>query len=358
MGCSIGLRGDARYGSLGGFFFLKFNDIRFKGFLTCANVISPAPRPDLENDLKQLDMEGLRPNTKDAERARTDIVFFSEIDAAATKKDLDNEIKNEANMIARLEKEGTECGCTEKDIYRKKRRLANLQADLENKQALQKRVEKMPYLFGQTLLSSGKAMNLQRKILDYAFVKCKDPQKDEPPFFNPQHGHNLPSRDRVKLRPQDYLPDSKEMYLSFIEKMEWMSTIVKDHWYFKKGRTTGVTTGICNGVETYLRLDDADTWEGTSTSEYSEEFVILNSPSRRGEKQLDFAQGDMGSLVVDAEGYAAGLLFAKIMNWCGPTNVDGEYVGAGIVTPLDAIQQDISNRVSWEGVRGSLDLAT
>ncbi|KAI4158436.1 MAG: hypothetical protein LQ342_007434 [Letrouitia transgressa] len=354
VSCSIGLKGEAESGSLGGFFFLKFNNIRYKGFLTCAHVVRPTPRPGLENDLKELDLYGLRIYSKNAERARTDIVYFSEADAEATKKVLDIEIKIEAKKVARFEEEVSERGYIEKDMSSEKWQLVNLQAYLKARQALQKRMEKLPYLFGQTLVLSGREMSQQRKILDYAFVRCKDPQKTKPPFFNPQYGHNQPTVDRVKT-PRFY-SDSTEAYVPHMKnfKLRGMSTIAKDCWYFKKGRTTGLTTGICNGVETYLR-----SFKPRCLLEYSEEFVILNSPRDRPDaKQANFAQeGDSGSLVIDDEGCAAGLLIAKIINWCGPTNCE-RYVGAGIVTPIDTIQQAISDRISQGSVHGSLELAT
>ncbi|KAL9034101.1 MAG: hypothetical protein Q9214_007202, partial [Letrouitia sp. 1 TL-2023] len=310
MGCSIGLRGDAGSGSLGGFFYLKFNNIRFKGFLTCAHVVRPTPRLGLGNVLKELDIYGLRPKLKNktaAEKGRTDIVYSSQIDSVVTKKKLHISRENGANLVAKLEKDIREGGHVGKAMSLEKQELSIRQANLQASQALQRRLEKTPYLFEQTLVSSGKEVNRHWKISGYAFIRCRNPQKNEPPFFNPQNGHNLPTSDRVK-DPLYYSSDSTELYIAGTNKLKLRrtSTVVSDH--------------------------RAGTWKETDIGEYSEEFVIVNASRDGSDKaQHEFtAEGDSGSLVVDAAGRAAGLLFAKITNWCGPMDRQNEYVGKQI----------------------------
>ena len=85
----------------------------------------------------------------------------------------------------------------------------------------------------------------------------------------------------------------------------------------KKGRTTGVTVGVVDCLETNVRLENKKmvAWK-------------IYAPNMR-----DFSQpGDSGSLVLNHEGQLQGLLFG---GW------DNRF---GLMIPIDALVKDIETR--------------
>lgn len=144
-------------------------------------------------------------------------------------------------------------------------------------------------------------------------------------------------KNKQTRRQQSYMdPDDRLESQGFSE-------LIKDQWYFKVGRTTAITTGICHGAKVILRtpgtgeiIIDRTQYGKTGRSHklsepvgYVEEHIILNSSSGEGfhmqqiqrQKRLDeigifsedFCQpGDSGALIIDSQGCAAELLFCQL----------------------------------------------
>lgn len=114
----------------------------------------------------------------------------------------------------------------------------------------------------------------------------------------------------------------------------WRS-IKPDRWYFKKGRTSRITAGFCNGVESYinmretryLRDRDASIRQiinpdpKSETPDYAGEWIIINAHSdhRVFTRQGTFCnKGECGSLILDHYGRAAGLMIGDLHGFQGP----------------------------------------
>ncbi|OQD63740.1 hypothetical protein PENPOL_c009G06380 [Penicillium polonicum] len=90
-------------------------------------------------------------------------------------------------------------------------------------------------------------------------------------------------------------------------RLNELSSLQKDTYYIKKGRTTNVTGGMCNGVvavcnwKTRYDIND-NTVDGKDLR--TEEFTII------GVQGSFLESGDSDSFVVDSTGAVAGLIFA------------------------------------------------
>ena len=179
------------------------------------------------------------------------------------------------------------------------------------------------------------------RTLDWAFVESE--------IFGTGDANMLPPRANfAKLEPKAY-GDMKAFALP--TKLQGLSGIEKGRWYFKCGRTTGLTAGICNGTEAYIvatedryLLDAGGTMNKIAGPGYLNELVIINAKGGKTSQlsQEPFCQhGDSGSLIVDAAGDVAGLLWGEVTGCCGPVmntstreRAGGQYANAGLVTDI------------------------
>ena len=169
-------------------------------------------------------------------------------------------------------------------------------------------------------------------------------------------------------------------------KSRHFSDITPGKWYFKVGRTTGITSGICNGVEAWIKPSSQHTLFGArgavkeirrsgkilETDEqgrplynengepkekaggreyyYSSEWIIVNASidSKSAKIQKEFcAPGDEGSLIIDEAGGVAGILWGEATAFCGPMGRPREYVGAGLVTSIEDVKASMKIALGW-----------
>lgn len=125
--------------------------------------------------------------------------------------------------------------------------------------------------------------------------------------------------------------------------------ITPGEWYFKCGRTTDITAGLCNSVEAYCNWseDEDQNMPPQHGSYYTEEFVILSKKNETGvtghaSSQGTFCSpGDSGSFIINKSGEFRGLLYGEVTGLCGPSNTDPItrrlYVCAGLVSCMTRV---------------------
>lgn len=95
-------------------------------------------------------------------------------------------------------------------------------------------------------------------------------------------------------------------------------------WYFKCGRTTDITAGICNGVEVNCP------YKGKEGPQCTEEYAIMGK-KQKGKREEDVAfceAGDSGAYVFNARGELCGLLYGSF----SAGYEEGQCVDAGLVS--------------------------
>ena len=361
MGCSVGIEDQKGSGSLGGFFKLHWDRQVYNGFLTNSHVVKPDFSKENEKAFQELDEQGLEPNTTPKKHVgRTVIEYFSSDDTKASLIDALEQIEIRNQRKQQLIKEIEEREMIGKNPNQAKIALQRTESFLAQSESALTALKAMPRRLGITTLASGRGINHEGQLLDYAFVACfPDPTgSDAPVYFNFDKGHFLkPTHTIGANSPKYHEPELKDSYdIPPGSKIEDTSKIEAGQWYCKIGRTSGFTTGICNGFESYIngllprwiRGENGKYVKQEGT--YSKELVIINS--KKGLPHVLFQEhfsepGDSGSLVIDSRGRVAGLLFGSLHGEVGP--LSGEqgsksYARAGLVTSIDAILEDVASR--------------
>lgn len=297
MGTSIGVGGEAG-GTLGGYFKLECLGNTDHGFLTSSHVVAPAQsQPELARG--------------------TDIHYFAAKDVQETRDDIETDIASLTRALV------TTTDQDRRALIQERLRVLNSRLSI---------TQSMPLPIGKTIAASDRSLTPNGGTLDWAFV--------ESPTFGKGRANNLPTEDRfADLEPNVY-GDMNALVLP--TKLQGLSGIQKGRWYFKCGR--GLTAGICNGTEAYIVATE---------DRYSKELVIINA---KGGKKSQFYQepfcqnGDCGSLLVDAAGNAAGLLWGEVIGCCGPVintstreTAGGRYANAGLVTGIQDVVKAIGD---------------
>ena len=341
MGASIGTYGGDISGSLGGFVNLKVGGRLHRGFLTNHHVIIPQESGQLKNSFKYLSDGNPRP-----------VVQVPSLeDLNATRAQAVNRIE-----VARETAEN----CAEKQAQRREagaRELPNLeivrQEQLKIMQNRQRQLadfdRRYPVKLECPLVSSGNAINSNLAIIDWAFVEFSRELESS-------LGPNFPLLNRL---PQDEpkLNTMGERMFSLPPIAGNFGEMQKDNWYYKRGRTTGITVGKCNGTETEINrvggypryTKDGETYKlGQSTTR---ELVIIGcDDSDSGQViQSGFSHpGDSGSFVIDQQGFVCGLLYGEFTGLCGTRND----LGVGLVTSMTDIQASVAFRTGFEDSSG------
>ena len=379
-GTSIGVRGERGGGTLGGYFVMRSPTKQHTGFLTNSHVVAP-PSTSSIGAIQDFDALGLPYGAASNNHGRTWLQYFAEKDVEATVADgteTIKELKADINDKEAQEKTYNERGqlTTEKK--------ADFQASKDNlKRTIQETKESlqvakaMPRLLGRTILASGRALTINRKTLDYAFVEGPRGNTRLPPHLLFAGARAYPKELGINQT------------LTFAEGSNYsaFSSIKPGQWYFKLGRTTGLTAGVCNGIETWIKPAHQHTlWnangqvqeirragkklqvdkktgllkrgedgkpkeeEGDDSFYYASEWVIINGSTDPGSQmpQEQFCnQGDSGSLIIDREGRVAGILWGDLMGWCGPIDRYRLYIGAGLVTDINDVKTAMKMALGW-----------
>ncbi|KAL8735420.1 MAG: hypothetical protein Q9166_000966 [cf. Caloplaca sp. 2 TL-2023] len=381
-GTSIGVRGEQGGGSLGGFFTMKGPTRNHTGFLTNSHVVVP-PSTANASAISQYNWYGLPYGSKDNPAARTEVQYFAVKDCVASINDGQRQIESLQSQLCELTR--TEQRDAERGVvlpsHRQNRVNATktrLQQEINSGLAKYVRAKQLPKKLGTTVLASGRRVTEDLKTLDYAFVECSRLGSCVPP--------SQENFEAAKAAPSHF---GLDLALTLPPKYHAFSNIQKDKWYYKNGRTTGLTGGICNGVDAWIRPTephtlfdaalnvrktqkynraceyDAETGKPVYTDNkeevkepqqyyYAREWVILNAQIQAGQIsfQKEFCdQGDSGSLVANHRGEVAGLLWGSITGYVGPPGGQSRYTGVGMVSDIDDVKNSIRTDLGWP--RGS-----
>ncbi|KAL9035823.1 MAG: hypothetical protein Q9180_004643 [Flavoplaca navasiana] len=412
VGSSIGVLGEEGGGTLGGFVELTFGNITHQGIMTNSHVTQPpsnAP-PDVHDRYTKY---GVQLITDHDSEQRTTVRYMADKDNHATKEACLQKYQQRAGHVDVVNEDGfsnlvhhqgsiaqTKATIERREMFGKdasyqEQLLQSLEREADDYYLKYRYLDTMPVYLSKTLVSSGKAVSQSRKIMDWAFVSVSGNTQPvnniSHQLYDPPTGNKLPTSEemaRAKLTPENY--GSQYIYLPPTggQPRKALGKIKADRWYFKKGRTTGLTAGICNGIESYIFMNETrylhdsegniirdrspDQTVDTKSVEYTEEWVIINAHSETREftSQRTFCdKGDYGAFVWDWQGRLCGLLFGDVSGWCGPKlvvqdpstptsigfrptisrpdeHMGGRYQGAGLVMGINDVVRDITRRVA------------
>lgn len=379
-GTSIGVLGERGGETLGGYFTLKTPTRSHTGFLTNSHVVAP-PASSPSSAISEFDLLGLPYRARADNLGRTRLGYFAGKDVDASLADGNESVKSMEALIT--EQESEERTYEERGTLtpgQKVKYRANKEDIKRTIRELREMIETtktMPLVLGRTILASGRALTTDLKTLDYAFVE------------GPVGNTRLPPRSMfhaAKAFPKKLGVNS---VLAFAEGSSYhgYSSIRPGQWYFKVGRTTGLTGGLCNGVETWIKPAHQHTlWdakggvvqvrrgakrlhydeemgrlkhgkdgkpletEGNDSFNYTSEWVIVNGsiePLSEDCQEQFCNQGDSGSLIIDILGNVAGILWGDVRGWCGPVDRHSPYIGAGLVTDINDVMAGMKVAVGW-----------
>ncbi|KAK2802209.1 hypothetical protein FQN51_004891 [Onygenales sp. PD_10] len=321
MGCSIGVRGEEGVGTLGLFATLKVGDTEHRGFLTNHHVVRCTNSDSSPMGTLYADRHGFQ--YSHITQLKPQIQYLAGNDVKATRKGLEESLKAYRHL---------------KDAALYKDIIKDWETKLEKMNAL-------PEVFGEVLVSSGKTIE-DNHISDWAFVKilrgkdqifCSNIIPPAPDWQTPKD---------YDLAPEELLRVGKPV--------AEFGTIVPGKWYYKCGRTTEITAGICNGVESSAK------WRGAYTTRYdangvkiedddshTEEFVIISMRQGVQKYQFPFCEvGDSGSAILDSYGKLCGLLFGEITQW-------DQYTQVGLVSCMSHVNTSIERKTRPRDQQGN-----
>lgn len=354
MGSSIENKGGDSSGTIGGFVRLRLGNETHQGILTNHHVI----RPDLDKSSAQLlSMQGYAyaPNHSD----RPIIHCPSSEDLDATRKAMNLRLESTMGEITNFEAMNEKRLMKGQEIVPRVEELRQIQVKIASK--LQERLTKvntiLPLNMGSVLVSSGDIVSSDRAIVDWAFVEL--PSDHGFKFLNA-----LPFVDDPQLTNKHYegagtykAPEKGGNPLIATE----FGRMIKGNWYLKQGRTSGITSGMCNGVEAEINRTGSVRYTETG-KEYplgkntTRELIILsyeklghgpNAPMFQDELS---APGDSGAFVIDTEGRVCGLLYGEHTGLCGGSGRQDR--GAGLVTDMIDVLASIAKKTSFRDSQG------
>lgn len=203
----------------------------------------------------------------------------------------------------------------------------------------------LPAPIGRVIVSSGRSMAGKDRlahVLDWAFVEVEE---------SSSHlvGQN-------KLPPRNVILDPKVWNLADILVVPEIATDIGKleggKFYYKVGRTTGLTHGICHGAQAYVpgehirynekvkpvRVRD----KGKATMEC----ILVGGPDDEKKQSSVCQPGDSGAFIVDADGKVSGFMYGNLQNYCGPPGQRKGYVGAGLATSMEVVIEAIRLKTS------------
>lgn len=362
MGSSIGLRESKSSGTMGGFMNLKVGSHIHYGALTNHHVIEP-PLPSIEDSLNEA-ARGYQYGSETT--SRTPVQCPSAEDLEATRKGIFIAIQQFTEQAEELKAKQEERELMGVSPYLQlEASRKNYLAIVKAKQEELATVNRLPIILGCTLVSSGHAVNSESAIVDWAFIEFSPSLQQSSDLQLPMV-NVLPPANHPQLKSESY--EGAAFYAGSLSKTSpFLATnfgeIKKNGWYFKQGRTSNVTAGICNGTEAEINRSgqgiryDEEGKAYTLREKSTRELIILSydKDHQESEIQVPFSKpGDSGSFVINELGMVCGLLYGEHTGLCG-NRYDH---GAGLVMSMTdvcssvalktTVQDDIGNRVSGE----------
>ena len=360
MGSSIGVVGERGGGTLGGYMSLAFDGKVHRGFLTNSHVVEPAAMAETRVITRYI-TEGVSIQSSSADPVRSKTQWMAIKDFEATKSDILEHRQLHMRRMAEAEKTREEYQEIGRRHIVKDNIINNSRRELQSLAGLPQIYGQMPRPIGSVLFATGWALSPSKHILDVAFVSV--PSSDQALWNHCVLDNELPNGKDSEFfgrLPQNL--KSPEVY-SDPPRITGYGPLIKGNWYFKIGRTTDLTSGICHGTEAYISLGGIrsgyySTWKRGAFEDvvYTEESIIISAPEKvtggRIETQDFCASGDSGSLIIDADGQVVAQLFGSLHGCCErpkPNNPldKGEdkgvtyYSQTGMVTPIDRILEAV-----------------
>ncbi len=283
-----------------------------------------------------------------------EVQLFAEADVVATKQDIETAIAVTKDNLRQREESirQRELAGLERDHLQEVKRV-NMENFEKKLLKLRAAAATLPQQLGHILVSgSGMTDHPKPRIVDYAFVSVETNFPDT----NLADRNILPTTKEIGSNiPNEYV---ERTYYTAAEGpfVDVFGSIEKGNWYFKKGRTTGITGGICHGAEVVLNVKSTraivqadDTYEHRRV-EQARAAIIINAPMQQpNAQQRTFARGgDHGALVFDHNGVCCGLLFGSYSSDTGPHAEDDfgyATAGAGLVVPIEEVRGWIGEAV-------------
>lgn len=379
QGSSIGVRGLVGGGTLGGWFLMRSPRNTHHGFLTNSHVVKPPDETTTEIARMEFDAYGLAYNAKDSDPGRTWLHYLAVKDVNTTKEvalknkeRFDRSIKDVEEQEAEREVAGSS---TAQKRSVAQTRIAYFKEERTKASERLSTLEKMPRLLGRTIVASGRRLDPELKTLDYAFVETS-------------RVGNLALPKQSDFESKNQMPSDLGIDRAFgvLPKAPGFANIHPGHWYWKIGRTTGLTGGICNGVDAWipagvqstqfdeqgrviqirragqrLELDEEGKlvygvdgkpkhMKDKHDIYYSSEWVIVNgsiNPLSFTEQNAFSYDGDSGSLVLDVDSNIAGLMWGSMQGWCAPQDKSGHYHRAGLVSDISDVKASLKTMLGW-----------
>lgn len=150
------------------------------------------------------------------------------------------------------------------------------------------------------------------------------------------------------------------------------SNMVKGDSYFKTGRTTDITVGICNGTEVHTNLsytrqinDEHGRHRSIIVRKSAMDYMVIGNRLKQGVTWRDCFEshpelggvrpqwsfcpsGDDGALLIDGKGCCAGILHRSVQGYATPLSGNDDYVRAGLVTTMGTIRKSIASKMELE----------
>ncbi|OQD67232.1 hypothetical protein PENDEC_c041G01999 [Penicillium decumbens] len=339
MGFSIGIHGQETTGTLGGWVNLTHKGVLHQGFLTNSHVTRPSPSTVYDNGfLNDLDRFGVTFDRPPSKPIR--IESLAKIDRDKTVAEIVDGLETlevqKIQMMTKIE-ERELMGADPRPGHQTLLRAIDDQ--ISQLAAVRGPAEAMPTVVGDLVLASGKPL-LGTRMMDWAFVRVSEPGRK---FFGPNLMFDIPEYAKTGKYIKNVVPWRPDTVI------EELGALQDGQFCTKIGRTTGVTSGICNGPKAICN------WGTTRWNEHgdamdlstyrTEEFIVISKKLKDSEfQQSDFAdRGDSGSFVLDELGVVNGLLFASVIHNHGFAGVV-----SSMADVIESIRQKLGGDVTIE----------
>lgn len=349
MGFSIGISGERGGGTAGGFVTLTQDGVTRKGILTNYHVVSPPESAPTETREKA---NSRGSSLFECDDTQSEMQYFAGKDIDATNDDLDRFITRTDQVLEQLEDRQQQNILIKGEASKRvETAISTHKIAIEECKAKKNCLDKMPINLGKVRVSSG-ALVYRNRIHDWAFVELSD--DTETNLFGP---------NPIPTVPPHHMPSTYGIYqpISLLPEPEAFGTLTKGDYYFKQGRTTGVTGGICNGVLTHCNWSNAnrarydELGNPITMPDTTEEHVIFSKWENLSEiAQGPFCEpGDSGSFLIDLRGDVCGLVYGAFSALSSPTGLGNTYVGAGLAMTMPDVMESLRLRTTPRDANGN-----
>ena len=354
LGESIGFHYQDGGGTLGGFFKIKCGEKIHYGALTNYHVSTRTVEPDMAADEHGV--------CYGSSQYSEEMVFPSRTDARETLRHCNHLLSTQQTFIHDLvnnKDEKTKRASSPGRQERFEQRITAEKAEEARCKERSNQAKGFPKTLGKVLVSSGRAMSAKLEVLDWAFIEINNtdwakiknmntlPVATNFRFSGARLAHELGSDER------NYTNQDPEF------QIQGFKDVIPGAWYFKVGRTSEITSGICNGIEMYVNIkhtrqvyDNHGSPVKFTEKLYSQDHVILSGsfdPEDASVQQTSFSMsGDSGSLIIDSRGNCAGILWGSLSGACNNLNRwNRDYVNVGTITTSSSLIDSMRTKAKF-----------